>query len=214
MDEVYANGTSAAPSGEVENVWPEVPTRQYVGASVFLFIASGFVFFWVAAPLVNTIHFEGFPKFGSPPSPGTFVSARYDTDWWCVWLLGLNAMIPISLAFAKTNNGIEWYNYIHLFFAGTGLVSNLVVFIILTIRWGLFCNVGISTACIDYRWCCVNFGDAWCPNVLPCSPSVSASELHRNQEMLLHWCFSLVFWVWSAWYLWINDVLKGMGILH
>jgi hypothetical protein len=211
---------------EEEKAPAEVPLRHYVGATLFLFFSGGFFFYWMAFPLVNTVFFDGLAQLGTPPPPGqteqwSYRTARYGWDWWLVWLLSLNGLLPMMLAWAMAHSGIEQFARLHAWFAKVGLVVNVVVVVILTIRWGVNCNNGFSggnTACNDARWCCRFFPSPWCPNGAPCgydvAPDITSEALVRSQEMLQHWAFGFVFFVFACWHVSINTDLREFGVLN
>lgn len=191
-----------------------IPLRRFVSAYIGIFAHAALFFYWSAFPLVNTIFVTGIPQLGTSAE---YVSARYATDWWMVWLLTLNALLPITLAWAITNNRIEEWTRIHEFFSKFAVWINLIVFVVLTVRWPIFCNTPFSvasTACNDYRWCCVFFPSVWCPNTTPCNPAVTLGSLERNQEMIAHWGFSLAFLVLAVWNRGWNTELRSFRVLH
>ena len=198
-----------------DTLYPQVPLRRYVTATMFLFMNIAVLFYWIAFPLTNSIFYDGYPRAGTPPSPNMFMSARYTWDWWMVWLLGLNTFLPFLFALALTNNNIEEYARMHRFFSQMALLVNLIVVIMLTIEWIFGCNGQFrwfGTQCSDYRWCCVNFPSEWCPNTTPCVPNVTS--LDRNLEQMQHWVFSFVFGLLAFWNASINKDLREFQVLH
>jgi hypothetical protein len=210
-------GKGVSPKDDVgnEDIYAKVPLRRYVTATMFLWMNMAISFYWIAFPLVNSIFLDGYPQAGTPPSPGTYMSARYTWDWWVVWLLGLNMFLPLLFALALTNNAIEEYTRLHRYFARLAMFSNLIVVAVLTVQWILLCNGTtrwFGLQCSDYRWCCVNFPSVWCPNTTPCMPAVV--NLDRNFEQLQHWVFSFVFELLAYWHTSINKDLREFGVLH
>lgn len=206
-----------SPDGEaVYNVeWPPVPIRRYVWSTLFLILSTGLIFYWTALPLVNSIFDDGYPRSGTPPSPNEFQSARYLFDWWLVWVLTLNALVPFCFALALTNNLVEEYARMHDWISSIFVWINGAVVVMLTVQWLFFCNgtfLPMGRACADYRNCCVNFPAPWCPNTMPCTPAVAS--LDRNHEMLQHWVFGIVFGVMSYFHRLINRDLTRFGVFH
>jgi hypothetical protein len=206
---VSPSGGAAGGGEEVE--YNPVPLRRYVGATLFLFFSAAFWFYWAAFPLVNTIFLDGYPG-----RYDRFVTARYTFDWWNVWLLGLNALVPITFSMALTNNSIEEYGRLHKFFSIMAIVLNLYVIAVTTFMWLAFTNTSFSAGISgnDYRYCCAFFPSDWCPNTVPCVPAVASGALSRNAEATQHWVFAFVFFVLACWNTSINGDLKEFGVIH
>jgi len=186
----------------------DIPLNRYVGATLFIFFTTGFLWYWTAFPLINTIYIHGYPR-----NFEHFQSSRYLWDWWFVWVQGLNWFLPLLMAMSMTNRSLDPIAKVHRFFATMGMVSNAIVFIALTILWVGFCNTGYSaiySACNDYHWCEYYANTVWCPN----GAATFTDSLYRNSEATQTWAFSLVFGVFSIWYYTINDDLKGYGIFY
>ncbi len=212
-------GKGVSPNGTAifETNWDPVPMRRYVTATLFVFMNAGVFFYWTAFPLANTIYEHGYPRAGTPPSPNSFQSARYTWDWWMIWLLGLNAFLPMLFAFALANNSIEEFTRLHKFFSTMAMLMNALIVVFLTVQWLFFCNSTfqfLGRACADYRWCCVYFPSEWCPNAVPCTPNVTSAMLERNHVMMQHWVFSFVFLVLAFWNTSINKDMREFGLLH
>lgn len=191
----------------------EVPTRRYIGVFAFVFLNSGLFYFWYAFPLANTIWYDGLPQIGTSDK---YVSARYDWDWWHVFLLSLNQLLPITLAWAVANSDVDEWGRVHRWLAIAATRVNIWVFLVLTVRWAFFCNTPFSagsTACNDYRWCCVFFPNDWCPNNSVCNPNITLGDLQRNKEMIQHWAFSLVYFLLALWNVQINNDMREYGVL-
>jgi len=145
------------------------------------------------------------------------IQKRYGWDWWNVWLLSLNAILPMILAFAAVNNSVEEWARMHSFLSVLAIVMNLWVVLVLSWRWLFYCNnsfSGMQSACNDYRWCCVFYPSVWCPNTMACNPVVPYSDLQRNNEMEQHWAFSFVFFLLAWWHININQDMREFGMLH
>ncbi len=195
----------------------DIPIRRYVNTTLFIFLQAGIFFYWAAGPLSQSYFACGYPQFGTPPSPGAYQCTRYDWDWWTIWLMTLNVLLPMMLQFALTNNTIEEYTRLHKWFSMMAIALNIWVFANLTIRWLVFCNTswsGSSTVCNDYRWCCVYFPSEWCPNTTPCTPAVTAGQLGRNHDIFQHWIFTFVFFVFAIWNYDLNGGLREFGVLR
>lgn len=160
-------------------------------------LLSSFVFvYYVGFVWHNTIFFNGYPRFGSPPSPGTFTSVRYGIQWVFTYLLSVNALPPLFLLvaclFEKRVTGI-WLHAIAIFLAG---FISLVVAVYFTI-WVYFFQTnsqgsGYSIS-NDYRWChsFFNQNPDICPNTTPFVPA--PTELTTNGEFKQHIGFSWAF---------------------
>lgn len=195
------------------------PLRQYIGASVLVFVTGGIYFYWLVFALVPTIFTDGVPQLGTPTTiaGGTgYLTTRYGWDWWCIWVLGAHAVLPMMLAYALANNKVDNWRRLHEFFCKLLMFATLVVFLILTWRWAFYTNTPYSghSPGNDYRWPCVYFPSPWAPNNAPCIPNYTASDLVRNNEMLQHWVFSLVFIVTAAWHYNENGFLVELGVLE
>jgi len=190
-----------------------VPLRRYVTAFLFVIMQVIIFYYWRSFPLANTIFTDGIPQLGSSAE---YLSARYGWDWWHLWLLSLNQLLPMVLAWSLVHPGLEEYTRMHRWFSTTAIRINLWVFAVLTVRWWLFCNTPFSdgaSACNAYDYCCVFFPSPWCPNSMPCIPNKSFGDLGRNNEMTQHWAFSLVFFLMSLWSVSINADLRDFGVL-
>lgn len=190
-----------------------IPLRRFVTAYLFIFFHSGFLYYWRAWPLANTIFVNGIVQLGTSAE---WVSARYGWDWWCVWLLGLNTLLPLTLAWAVTNNRIEEWTRLHGWIARMSIYVNLAVFIILTVRWPLFHNTPFSGGSPGNHdgWCCYFFPSPWCPNNSVCSPDVSLGDLVRSDPMTQHWAFSLVFFLLGVWNRDVNTDFRDFRVLN
>jgi hypothetical protein len=202
--------------GGQSSLYPEVPLRRYIGGTLFLFASALLYWYWLAFPFLNTIFTHGYPRLGSPMAL-EFLSARYGWDWVHIYLLALNVLLPLSLAFAMTNNRVEEYTRLHAWFATLFMVINIWVVLVLSWRWLFYCNnayTAMHSACNDYRYCCVFFPSSWCPNTAMCTPSVTSAVLQRNNEMLQNWAFGFAFFLLAVWNRSINSDLKEFGVLH
>lgn len=209
-------GQGIAPGDKTADGLEEIPVRRFVNTTLFIFLCLGAYFYWASIVLNHTYFAHGYQRFGTPPSPGAFLSARYGFDWWTIWLLSLNVLPPMMLCFALTNNKIETYTILHRWLAIMAIVVCIWCFVNLTWRWLLACNSaysGSSSSCNDYRWCCVYFPSDWCPNNAMCTPDVTSSELGRNPENFQHWLFTFVFFVLAIWNYSINGDLIRLGVL-
>lgn len=200
-----------------------IPSRTFYMATLFIFFTGGFYFAWLSIYGVNTVFFEGYPQLGTL-LPGTHMSTRYGGKvyWWAVYLLTWNGLAPMALAFALVYNRIREWAQLHEFVCKWLLVLNVIVLVILTVFWIISCNTsgsGASTAANDYRYCCVFWPNAWCPNNAACTfdPPLlltSSSQLDRNVEMTAHWAFSFVFLILNYWQITYNENLRrNYGVL-
>lgn len=197
------------------------PTRRhFIGGTIFILFSALVFFYWAGFPLNNTIYEHGYPSLASE-LPGPFKSSRYHYEWWLVWILSLNALLPLVLAFSLTDNRVEEYARFHGFLAALLLVANAIVGILLLISWCFRCNTAYSAAatwCNDYRWCCAQFGNGLqetidrCPNTTPCAPDVMSNALSVNGEYIHHMVFSLVFFLLALAHLGVKDSLSKFGV--
>lgn len=177
--------------------------RHYVEATLFLLANIVFIWYWVGFPLNNSYYLNGYPRFGTPPSPNNYLSSRYSYEWWCQWLVGLNIILPFLFSDALLYNNLREFADLHYHCSRFAQFYNLVVFIMLSINWLLFCNSGSFpnfTMCSSPVWCCVYFASSfqdsmWCPNVTPCVPNVTS--LSVTSAFFQTWLFSLLFILWS-----------------
>lgn len=200
------------------------PLRHWAGATAFCLFSAVVYFLWMVVPFLNTQYTDGIPQLGIPlPANQTqkYLSARYGWDWVHVLLLAFNALLPMTLAWAMTNNRIEAYSRLHRWLSMLFLIINLWVLAVLSWRWFWTCNnsySGMQSACNDYRWCCVYFPSEWCPNVNVCGYDVPADmtsgQLARNAEMTYHWIAGFVFFIMAAWHTSINRDMREFGVLH
>lgn len=193
------------------------PLRRYVGPVMFLLLSTGIFVYWAGVVLTNTYYPHEYPfHTNDAASNYGFVSGRYNYEWWTVWLLTLNGLSSILLCFALINNSVEELTRLHKWYSSLIIVVNLYCAITFLFLWIFWCNNGNTggSACNDYRWCCVNFPSVWCSNTIPCTPAVTASELHRNGEMMQHFVFSFVFFVLSTFHVALNGDLREFKLLY
>jgi len=206
-------GESASPDGRIKDyAYPEIPLGYYVGGTLFAFFAAVVCFYWAGFTLVNTVYTHEYTSLNS------FNSSRYNwMDWWTVWLLTFNVALPLLFAFALTNNGVGLWARIHKTFAYLVILANLYVLVVLSIQWAFFCNSSNSgrySACNDYQWCGVYFGqpDGRCSNGAPFIPPITYRDLSRNREMTEHWIYCFVFQVFAVFHIMVNRDFKEYGI--
>lgn len=193
-------------------------TRHYVGGCLFVLFSSLVFLYWVCVPLNDTQFTYGYPRLATPPSPNGFKTSRYGWDWWLIWVLTLNGLLPILLAFSLMKSNYKEFSKIHIFLAAIWTFGNLVLFFWLWIRSCFNCNTGYSfynSACNDPRWCCKYFGatpDAaeWCPNTTPCVPDVT--DLAITPQYFQHWLFSMFFALLSLFHVFVNKSLSDNGL--
>jgi hypothetical protein len=193
---------------------PPAQLYQYVGATCFVFFSGAIYFYWLAFPLINTVFTDRIPQLGTPGAG--YLTSRYGWDWWCIAILSWQALLPMTLVFALTNNKIETWSNLHRFLTQMAILFTLLIFLTLTFRWAFYCNTsysGLQSACNDYRWCCVFYPSPWCPNTTPCTPNYVGGDLSRNAEMTQHWAFTMVFFVLACWHYSTNRNLRNNGVL-
>ncbi len=205
---------SYSPSGSyVEPERPHVPLRHYVVATFILFFTAAFYWYWRTFPMINTRFTHGYPQAATV---ALFQSARHSFNWWLVWGLSLNGLLPQLLAFALANSDIHELTRFHKWVAGWLYITNRVLIVLLSAQWLFLTNnaiAGIASAFNDYRWCCVYFPSPWCHNAIACTPTVSSAALSINFEGLQHWAFAWVFALISSWHLTLNANLREFGVL-
>lgn len=196
--------------------------RHFVSASIFIVLSTAFCFYFVAFPLTDLTFTNTYPRFGTPPSPNEFRSARYTWGWVFIYILtALNLMLPYLLAQAVVNNTSPEYAKIHYFVTRATTFLSGVAFVGLSVAWLFFCNTGFAdyTYCHDKRWCCVQYASSveaskWCPNNTPCVPNVTGSELVRSDPFFQVWLFSLLFSFWALVHREVHKDLKGYGLFR
>lgn len=194
------------PKGKHNNLW-----NKLILGVVFLIASSLFCWYWTGFPL-NNMQFEyGFLRANTDRHPTQFRSSRYTWEWWSVWLLNLNWLLPYLLAASLLNNSTPDVAWAHRNVSTLGLLLNLAVFAMLTVQWFVFCNNASypGHACNDRRWCCVNYanteGAFWCPNTnaTHCTIAITGSELTRSDPFFQAWLFSILFFLWA----WTHKVI-------
>lgn len=212
-------GRGLSPPGSDRSGAPEevlqIPARVFISATCFAFATAALYFFWLAFPLINTQYTHGYPLLGAE-LPGPFRSARYEWNWWSMYILTWNALVPMSFVMALTHNRLkEWAN-IHKLICLLALLANVVAFVMLTVEWIGFCDTGYSgyhSNCNNDLWCCYFAGNDWCPNA-PCVFSVALGDLTRNWEATVSWWMSLAFGVVAFLHILYNvNLRRDYGLL-
>lgn len=201
------NFVSFSPSGLDSDVvcteYTGVPIRLFHNAVMYGWLMSGLIIFWCACTLVNYTYTYGYPQFGTPPSPNAFQSSRWNQlDYCCVFITMLNVLPPMTWFYALAFNRTEYATRLCRFVLQLMGFVNVALIILLLVEWFFLCNTSYSggyTGCNDYRWCCVFFPSAWCPNSIPCTPAVEYAQLSRNAEATQTWAFLFFFMVFCWW---------------
>jgi hypothetical protein len=201
-------GTGISPSMDKSAVasGQQTSTRHYVGGVVFVMANMLLCFYFVAFPLNNMLFTCGYTQPGTPPSPGPWNCSRYTWQWWTVWLLTLNLLLPYLLSAALLNNTVPEYSRFLYWISWFMIWFNIAVLAMLLVQWLFFCNSGSSyynSACNDIRWCCVYYAasptaSTWCPNTTPCIPNFGSGNLQRSDEFFQAVLFA-GFWTLLAW---------------
>ena len=207
---------------ENNNASSRIKGRHFVSASIFIMLSLLFCFYFVAFPLTHMKFTHGYPRFGTPPSPNEFRSARYTWGWVFIYILtALNVMLPFLLAAAMTNNTTPEYGKIHFLVSRITITLSLIGFIGLSVVWLFFCNTsfGEYSFCHDRRWCCHQYAASlsaskWCPNNTPCVPHVSGGELSRDDAFFQVWLFSILFSFWAMAHREVNKDMQGYGLFR
>lgn len=196
--------------------------RHFVGGTLFIMASMLFCWYWVAFPLSDMYFVDGYTRIGTPPAPNNWKSSRYSWEWWHIWLLGLNMLLPYLLASAMLNNELPEWSRIHYFCARILLLVNTWAFVGLSVQWLFLCNNSLvpwATACNDKRWCGVYFASSvsaaeWCPNTTPFFPDVTGDQLSRSGEFFQAWLFSLLFILWALAHRAVNAGLRQSGMFQ
>lgn len=192
--------------------------RYYVGGCLFFFLCILPFLYWVCVPLNDTQFVHGFPRFATPPSPNGFKSSRYGYDWWLLWSLSLNGLLPMLLLFALLKSNYKEFSKIHLVLSALFTFANIILFFWIWGRLVFTCNTGysqVNTACNDPQWCCVYFAATpeaakWCQNTTPCSPAVTTLSI--SSQYYQHWIFSAIFAVIALFNVLVNKGLDSNGV--
>lgn len=194
-------------------------SRHFVSGTLFITINALLFFYWAGVVANNTIFVHGYPSLGTE-LPGPFVSTRYKDDWFWIFALGLNALLPLTFAMALAENQVQEYGSIHRVLSIIMVVVNALLVLAFLLNWCLDCNWFHSvnnTPCNSYKWCGVYFGASAaaaniCPNIVPFVPNVVAGDLHINGEYLQHLIASGIFLI-LAFVNWaVNKYMAGVGI--
>lgn len=178
--------------------------RYYVHGTLFIMANMIICFYFVAFPLQNMYFACGYTAYSTPPSPGPWNCARYTWQWWTIWLLTLNLLLPYLMSAALLNHKVPEISRFLYWISWLFVWLNIIILAMLLVQWLLFCNSSGSyynTACNDIRWCCVLFSASptaasWCTNGSPCVPN--PSSLQRSDEFFQAVIFSAV-WSVLAW---------------
>lgn len=169
---------------------------------VVAFITLLALLYYFGVVWLNTLWFHNYPKAGTPPVPGSFVSTRFSFLWITVALLVVNLFLPFLLVLVGLFPLRKVFFDLHLVVLFLSFLVNAFVFVVML--W-FFCTANSSTyqfnEASDYRYCGVYYMSATdrCPNVTPFNPPVVASDLSANGEFKHH--------------LWGPLILIGWGVL-
>jgi len=204
---------------EKQQASQRIKGRHFISASIFIVISSLFCFYYIAFPLSHLKFTHEYPRFGTPPVPNEFRSARYTWIWVFIYILtALSLMLPFLLASAITNNTMPEYAKIHYFVSRITITVSSIGFIGLSVVWLFFCNTsyGEYSLCHDPRWCCHQYAAAipWCPNGTPCVPHVSGGELYRDDAFFQVWLLSILFAFWAMGHKQVNKDMQSYGLFR
>jgi hypothetical protein len=182
---------------EVFRAQSSVREMRYV-LVVMAWILVVAIFIWTTF-VVNLRPIHGYPSFHIPPSPGPFVSTRYDFPWWMVYLLGLSALNPTLLLFSMYDMSIktraDWHRRLAAFLA---LLCGFN-FVMLWVGVGcFFCNAHYSgeSICNDPRYCGVwfSYNRNLCDNTnAGALAGLTDAQLVQDKDFKAQWIFALVF---------------------
>lgn len=195
-----------------------IKPRHFIWATMFCVVTTLFYMYPIIVLMLNA----KFPNGYQSSSPRVFVSSRYSYEWWLLCILSWNILLPYVLALALVNNNIPEWSKLHYFLGRLFVLTNMVLFLLLSFNWLFLCNNGFvphSTLCNDPRYCCVYYGSnqaniEWCPNAGPCNPNVSGSNLYRSDEFFQIWLFTLFFWLLAFSNRSINQELGSYGFFR
>lgn len=195
---------------------PSKGSREgYVLGLFYIFLVGALYTYWVAWPLFDTIHTNGYPTMGVPPSsPGTYKSHLYNFLWVQLMIISFNLIPLLAFGAALIAKGI--FVDLHMWSQIIMSLANVIVFMILLISmipYVGYCNSAGSggSICNDYQWCGKYFADAidYCANIMPI-PGIG--WLLPNGEYVQHLLLSLLFSVTSGYGIWTNYRMKAYGI--
>jgi hypothetical protein len=195
---------------------PSKGSREgYVLGLFYIFLVGALYTYWVAWPLFDTIHTNGYPTMGVPPSsPGTYKSHLYNYLWVQLMIISFNLIPLLAFGAALIAKGI--FVDLHMWSQIIMSLANVIVFMILLISmipYVGYCNSAGSggSICNDYQWCGKYFADAidYCANIMPIT---GIGWLLPNGEYVQHLLLSLLFSVTSGYGIWTNYRMKAYGI--
>lgn len=208
--------SAGSPSGTFEPELEEAPASigYYVGATCFVFFSAFICYYWVAFVLTNTLYVHEYSTLN------TFQSGRYHwINWWAVWILSLNVLLPLTFCFALTYANLPFWRSVHTLCTILCMIGTLYALLVLSIGWAFYCNnagTANQTACNAYTWCGKYFDSIHCPNGqrFPDPFDVSDQRLGRNAEMTQHWIYCWVYLLMAVFHLWMNSTYKERGIFQ
>lgn len=210
----------------------EIKLQRQQRASEGMIIVTAWIFvsaigftFWVAMvwPALPVVH--GYPSIGvSPGAPGPFLSQRYTTMWFTVYLLVINYGTAAFLAMAIATPGRISAVFLHYIVTLlSGLINFFVgIWALLINLW--YCNSSAATwnaMANDVHWCCVHAHSSTvagelCGAINPvCTPMVVQMNLTTNPQ----WTWVIIgAWLFlffnSFFHLKLNERLKPWGLLN
>lgn len=192
------------------------PREGYLVGLFYVFLVGAIYAYWVAWPLLNTIHTNGYPTMGIPPSsPGIYKNHLYNYMWVQLMILCFNLVPLVAFGAALIAKGI--FIDLHMWSQIIMSLANVIVFMILLISmipYLGYCNSAGSggSICNDYQWCGKYFADSieYCANIMPI-PGIGL--LLPNGEYVQHLLISLIFSMTSGFGIWINYRMRAYSVL-
>jgi len=172
-------------------------TRQLWVGMGFAILSFMLCWGWAAFALNSTYFINEYTDLDA----GVFRDTRFQWEWFFLYFLSLNLILPWMLVFFIVNNEfselVDW----HRFFSNIFLLLNMGIFIFLFI-WGLLiCNTSwspFSTACNDPKYCCHYHTNSpiWCKNTVDCVCDLMNTECITLGAATF---FGDLHWSWPYW---------------
>ena len=152
---------------------------------------------WLAFIVVNIKFYHEYPRLPTSIDGGTFVSSRYNAQWFFVYLALFNVIPPLILLLALVDKRNIIMLYFYQLVCSVVVVLGVILLACLLGIWLLNCNGSTSfkSICADERWCCAFWqtsGGSLCPNTGECLLSsgilgvFSWDDLHANPIFKWH----------------------------
>jgi len=175
---------------------------------IFAYIHVILLAFYFAWPVWDT-------QFTQLASTGRVAYNAYTFVWWFIFVFIVFNIILIHLLFSVlTDPSHKSRADVHFIFTILTLVVNVVFLALCVVIYFFFRNKSYTGKLPfnDPRWCCYYYpGNAdQCYNTAPCPV---LPDLMTNNEFILHWIFSGVFFLIALLHLGVNRLLRTSGIV-